>query len=368
MGKQLIIWVTSVLTAVFVATGIAAAVIMDKTVTLTVDGYPEQVSGFMVTVSDVLESRKITIGEHDVVKPDPSTKVKEGDQITVNYGRQLTVTTDGKSAEFWTTGTTLQAAVNELELTFPEDAKLSEPLSTPLGRDGLSLTVTTPKHITIVADGKSTKATTHAATVSDALAEAKIKLGKDDRVTPAKGDAIADKMKITVQRVKIETKTITKKTPFKTKNTKTDKLFKGEKKITKKGKKGEIKEKVRITTVDGKVKSRKVLSTKVISKPVDQEQLVGTKPAPESDGKTLNLARAAMWDRIAQCESSGRWDINTGNGYYGGLQFNLGTWRSVGGNDFASYPHKASRAEQITVANRLYAKRGLQPWGCRHAA
>ena len=75
-----------------------------------------------------------------------------------------------------------------------------------------------------------------------------------------------------------------------------------------------------------------------------------------------------MWDRIAQCESTGRWNINTGNGYYGGLQFSLATWRSVNGPDFAAYPHQASRAEQITVANRLYALRGLQPWGCRHAA
>ena len=79
--------------------------------------------------------------------------------------------------------------------------------------------------------------------------------------------------------------------------------------------------------------------------------------APDSD-----------WDRLAQCESGGNWHINTGNGYYGGLQFNLATWRSVNGGDFAAYPHQASRAEQITVANRLYALRGLQPWGCRHAA
>jgi len=75
-----------------------------------------------------------------------------------------------------------------------------------------------------------------------------------------------------------------------------------------------------------------------------------------------------MWDRIARCESTNRWNINTGNGYYGGLQFDLPTWRSVGGTDFAAYPHQATRAQQITVANRLYAQRGLQPWGCRHAA
>ncbi len=82
----------------------------------------------------------------------------------------------------------------------------------------------------------------------------------------------------------------------------------------------------------------------------------------------LNLARAAMWDRIAKCESGGRWNINTGNGYYGGLQFNNATWLSVNGDDFAPRADLATRAEQITVANRLYAKRGLQPWACRGAA
>lgn len=80
----------------------------------------------------------------------------------------------------------------------------------------------------------------------------------------------------------------------------------------------------------------------------------------------INLARKKQWEKIAKCESGGRWHINTHNGYYGGLQFNLATWRSVRGQDFARYPHKASKAEQITVANRLYKKRGFKPWSCRH--
>lgn len=75
-----------------------------------------------------------------------------------------------------------------------------------------------------------------------------------------------------------------------------------------------------------------------------------------------------VWDRLAQCESGGNWSINTGNGYYGGLQFDLRTWLGAGGGDFASRPDLASRAEQITVANRVYADRGLSPWGCASAA
>ena len=93
-----------------------------------------------------------------------------------------------------------------------------------------------------------------------------------------------------------------------------------------------------------------------------------TPPPPASGKPPLNLANAAMWDRIAMCESTGNWHINTGNGYYGGLQFNLPTWFSVAGGDYATRPDLASREEQITVANRLYATRGLQPWACGWAA
>ena len=75
-------------------------------------------------------------------------------------------------------------------------------------------------------------------------------------------------------------------------------------------------------------------------------------------------ASGTVWDRVAQCESTNNWSINTGNGYYGGLQFNAATWRSVNGQDFASLPHQASREQQITVANRLFAIRGTQPWAC----
>ena len=84
---------------------------------------------------------------------------------------------------------------------------------------------------------------------------------------------------------------------------------------------------------------------------------------------TATSAQAAtVWDRVAACESGGNWSINTGNGYYGGLQFDLRTWLGAGGGDFASRPDLASREEQITVANRVYADRGLSPWGCAGAA
>jgi hypothetical protein len=68
---------------------------------------------------------------------------------------------------------------------------------------------------------------------------------------------------------------------------------------------------------------------------------------------------AGVWDKIAACESGGNWGISTGNGYYGGLQFNVGTWRAYGGTGL---PHKASKAEQIRVAKLVQAKQGWGAW------
>jgi hypothetical protein len=65
------------------------------------------------------------------------------------------------------------------------------------------------------------------------------------------------------------------------------------------------------------------------------------------------------FDRLAQCESGQRWDINTGNGYYGGLQFSASTWRSLGGPDL---PHQHSREEQIEIGRRQWRQSGWQAW------
>ncbi|WP_063775019.1 transglycosylase family protein [Streptacidiphilus anmyonensis] len=68
------------------------------------------------------------------------------------------------------------------------------------------------------------------------------------------------------------------------------------------------------------------------------------------------------WDKIARCESGGDWAINTGNGYYGGLQFDQATWRANGGLAYAPRADLADRNQQITIANHLAVRRGLGPW------
>ena len=72
--------------------------------------------------------------------------------------------------------------------------------------------------------------------------------------------------------------------------------------------------------------------------------------------------RYAAWDRVADCESSGHWHIDTGNGYYGGLQFSSSTWASYHGHKYAGEADGATRREQIEVARRVLAAQGRDAW------
>ncbi|AVP67477.1 DUF3235 domain-containing protein [Rhodococcus hoagii] len=77
---------------------------------------------------------------------------------------------------------------------------------------------------------------------------------------------------------------------------------------------------------------------------------------------TANAAPDSDWDRLAQCEASGNWGINTGNGYQGGLQFSPSTWTGHGGGQFAATADKATREQQIVVAERVLASQGWGAW------
>ena len=82
--------------------------------------------------------------------------------------------------------------------------------------------------------------------------------------------------------------------------------------------------------------------------------LVGAAPA--------EAATTTAWDRVAQCESGGNWKINTGNGFYGGVQFSASTWKAYGGKTYASQAHLATKAEQIAIARRVLAGQGPGAW------
>ena len=94
-------------------------------------------------------------------------------------------------------------------------------------------------------------------------------------------------------------------------------------------------------------------------------------PAPEANATlssaslgslSANGVPAGVWDQVAQCESGGNWHINTGNGFYGGLQFAPQTWDSFGGGEFAETADRATREQQIIIAERVLAVQGPGAW------
>ncbi len=106
----------------------------------------------------------------------------------------------------------------------------------------------------------------------------------------------------------------------------------------------------RAPSTTGRAIARTALAGAVVGVP-----LVAVAPAADA-------ASDSTWDRVAQCESTGNWSINTGNGFSGGLQFTPSTWRAFGGAAFAPLAYQASRSQQIVVAERVLAGQGWGAW------
>ncbi|WP_329132639.1 LysM peptidoglycan-binding domain-containing protein [Streptomyces sp. NBC_01476] len=96
--------------------------------------------------------------------------------------------------------------------------------------------------------------------------------------------------------------------------------------------------------------------------------VAGTAIAVPLIGATSSSAASvATWDAVAQCESGGNWSINTGNGYYGGLQFSQSSWEAAGGLQYAQRADLATKDQQIAVAEKLLALQGPGAWSCAGA-
>jgi hypothetical protein len=144
---------------------------------------------------------------------------------------------------------------------------------------------------------------------------------------------------------------VTRPIPYETVEVDDPTAYEGVETVVKPGRVGQKVTTYSITFVDGKEAGRKELGTEVTREPVTEKVKMGTKKRPAAP----SVASGSVWDQLAQCESGGNWSINTGNGYYGGLQFNLGTWQAYGGQ---GYPHENSREQQIAIAQKLVNANG----------
>ncbi len=335
---------------------------MNKTVTLSVDGEATEVSTLGKTVGDVLESEGVSVGEHDVVAPGLDSAVNDGTRIAVRYGRPLDISVDGKDKTYWVTATDVDTALDQLGIRYA-GAELSASRGSSIGREGLDLEIVTPKNVVVKVGGeKADKKQVPALTVADALKDLDVKLDKNDKVTPKPGATLDDGDKIVVTRVATVTRKITESIDYETIEKAAPGMYDDQSRTVRSGRSGARDVVYRLTYENGELMARKALRSSLTREPVNAVVKVGTKerPAPAPAPSTNYASGSTVWDQLAQCESGGNWAINTGNGYYGGLQFNLSTWQAYGGSGL---PSENSRETQIAVATKLRdANGGYGAW------
>ena len=324
---------------------------LNKAVTLSVDGQTTDVRTAANTVGAVLESRGIEVNSHDVVAPSVNPTV-------VKFGRQVTFTVDGAAQTIWTPAVTVDDALNALSVDLA-GAELSTSRGSAIGRQGLTIVIATQKKIIIVDAGKKRTITTTGQTLADALAAAKIKVDEDDKLSASPDTRLVDGKKFTFTQVDVSSKTKRIKVDFDTVRKKSSKLKKGVTKIDTEGVRGVRAITYELVRHNGKIVKRVKIKSRLLSKPKSEVILVGTKKTTTSKSSGSSTPSGSVWDKLAKCESGGNWSINTGNGYYGGLQFSLSTWRAYGGSGL---PSNASREQQIAIAKKLQADAGWGAW------
>jgi uncharacterized protein YabE (DUF348 family) len=373
-----------------------------KTVALTVDGQQQEVGTLAGSVEGALDSADITINEHDTVAPAIDTAISDGSQIVVERGRLLTLTIDGQTREVWTTATTVEEALAELGQD-PAAFQLSADRSREIPLDGIAVSANTLYNATVSDGGAAAAAVqTSAKTVGEFLAAQGLTLGPLDTVAPDASTPLSNGLTISVTRVAKANAVEEVEVPQPADQEVEDSsLAAGTSSVTTQGTAGKDSVTYEVTTTNGAVTDKVEVARAAISPAQASVITVGTKQSSSSSSSSSSTRSSSTgsssagssssaaeesgsgsgsssapvssgssginWDGIANCESTNNWSINTGNGYYGGLQFDIPTWNSAGGSAYAARPDQASREEQIAVAETLAASRGTSPWACAGA-
>ncbi|MFI9583988.1 ubiquitin-like domain-containing protein [Streptomyces sp. NPDC052236] len=347
--------VPQALVVAFLAGGTSAFVAADKAVRIDVDGVPRTLHTFADDVRELLADEGLDVGAHDLVAPAPGAPLTGGDEITVRYGRLVTLTLDGQPRRVWTTAHTVEEALRELGVR-AEGAYLSLARSLVIPRAGLTLNVRTERTVTFLADGRERTIRTNAASVREALADAGIELRGQDTTSVPPGRFPRDGQTITVMRITRGKEVSEEPIDFRVHRTEDASLFAGTEVVVRQGRPGALRVTYAVRTVNGVRQKPRKLAEEVVREPVTQRVRFGTRPLPDS----VRGADRLNWDGLAQCESGGRPEAVDASGHYGGLyQFDTGTWQRLGGK---GRPQDAPAAEQTYRAKKLYVQRGASPW------
>jgi uncharacterized protein YabE (DUF348 family) len=356
-SKAALVAAGTVAAAAVIGTTVGYASIGHKQVTLNVDGHVEQVTASGDTVGAVLSDQGISLGSHDEVAPGVDQTVNDGTTIAVRYGKPLTLSVDGKATQYWVHATDVRDALVEIDRSF-DRAHLSVSRGAGITRDGLRISVSTPKRLVLVIGGHDPVHRTIAATTAgEALARYGVDLHRHDRVRPGAQHVLHEGDRVVVTRVRVVKKHVSGEAmPYSTLTRDDSSMAEGQSTVVRPGHSGLRDVTYRLVFENGHLAVRTVLHQDVLRSPVAQIERVGTKVTA-----TTNFASGStVWDALARCESGGNWATNTGNGYYGGLQFSLGTWQAYGGSGL---PSNASRTTQIAIATKIRnASGGYGAW------
>jgi resuscitation-promoting factor RpfB len=336
-----------------VAAGGSTAVALDKEVTVTVDGVDQVVHTFSGDVAGALESGDIELGPADQLAPGPNADVHDGDRLVINRSRDVALMVDGRPQTITTTARTVADALAQLGLP-TNSVVASAPMDAAIPVNGMNLDVRVPKTVTLIDGGAAPRqVTTTALNAPELLAQNGLALSPTDTVVG--GDALAGGSTITVTRNTVSQVTETRPIAPPMRTVDDPDLEEGKTRVEQAGTAGEEVVTWTVNATNGTETGRtQVGESRVTRQAVGGVMARGTKPESSAPA----VSNGAKWDRIARCEATGDWSINTGNGYYGGLQFDRSTWRAYDGDEFAPLPHQASREEQIAVAERVREDRG----------
>jgi uncharacterized protein YabE (DUF348 family) len=333
------------------------AVAAHKTVTLSVDGSPITVSTMKSRVIDVVRENGFTIGERDDLYPAADQPLHQSDTIELRRSRPLQVSMDGQeSKQVWTTASTVDEALAQLSLTDTAPAAASRGSRLPLA--GMALPVVSAKNVHIEDGGVVNDQRLAAPNVGLLLAAAGAPLEQGDKVLPPPSTPVTEGMQIAVTRIRMQKVTERVPLPPPAQRIEDPTMNMSRHVVDDPGTPGVQDVTFAVSIVDGVVTGRLPVANDVMTQARPSVMRVGAKPGTE----VPPISNAATWDALSRCEAGGNWAINTGNGFYGGVQFDQGTWERNGGLRYAARADLATREEQITIADVTRARQGWGAW------
>jgi uncharacterized protein YabE (DUF348 family)/transposase len=356
--------VGALLLALICAGGYAVAV--HKTVTLSVDGLPMTVSTMKSRVIDVVQENGFADGEHDDLYPGANQPVHQSDTIVLRRGRPLQVSIDGQpSKQVWTTALTVDEALKQLSMSDAAPTAASRASRLPLA--GMALPVVSAKNVHINDGGAPRDQRLAAPTVGQLLAAAGAPLEQDDKVVPPASTPVIEGMQIAVTRIRVHNVAARMPLQAPLRRIQDPTMNISRHVVEDPGTPGTQDVTFAVSTVNGVETGRRLVAHEVVTPARPLVQRFGAKPGTE----VPPVSNSATWDAVAACEADGNWAINTGNGFYGGVQFNQNTWEGNGGLRYAPRADLATREEQIAIAEVTRVRQGWGAWpvcGARRAA